>query len=35
MKGQDQRAGLTDAQALTHLDTGLFQAFDLLEQLGG
>ena len=34
MEGQDQRAGLADAQARAHLHTGLFQPFDFLEQLG-
>jgi hypothetical protein len=31
---QDQRAGLADAQARAHLNAGLLQPFDFLEQLG-
>ena len=34
VKGQDQRTGFADAQARAHLDTGLFQSLDFLEQLG-
>jgi hypothetical protein len=31
---QDQWAGLADAQARSHFDTGFFEAFDFFEQLG-
>ena len=34
MERQDQRTGFADAQARTHLDTGLLQPFDFFEQLG-